>query len=103
MTCQSDRELVFRRIVQYALGLGLWVWLGQCWWGLIDLLNETVCLFVVLMHLSFIIMTVAFSLQVLRTDTHSCRVRAENLNFRSDIGAETFYDAYINESQTIMG
>jgi len=47
-------------------------------------------------------MTVAFSLQVLRKDTESCWVRAENWNFRSDIGRETFDDAYTNESQTIM-
>jgi len=47
-------------------------------------------------------MTVAFSLQVLRKDTDSCWVQAENSNFCSDIGAETFDDAYTNESQTIM-
>ena len=70
------------------------------WWWLIDLLSETVIM--VLMHLSFIIMTVAFSLQVLRKGTDSCWVRAENLNFCSDIGAETFDDAYTNESLTIM-
>jgi len=56
---------------------------------------------VMLMHLSFIIMIVAFSLQVLQTDTESCWVRAQYSNFRSDIGAETFDDAYTNESQTM--
>ena len=53
------------------------------------------CWLVVLMHLSFIIMTVAFSLQVLPKHTEGRGVRAENSNFRSDIGAETFDDAYI--------
>jgi len=38
-------------------------------------------------------MTVAFSLQVLRKHTEGRAVRAENSNFRSDIGAETFDDA----------
>ena len=52
--------------------------------------------------LTFIILTVALSLQVLRKDTESCWVRAEYSNFRSDIGRETFDDAYTNESQTIM-
>ena len=44
----------------------------------------------VLMHLSFIIMTVAFSLQILQQHTESCRARAENSKFRSDIGTETY-------------
>jgi len=43
-------------------------------------------------------MTVAFSLQVLQQHTESCRARAENSNFRSDIGAEIFDDSYTNES-----
>jgi len=30
--------------------------------------------------------------------TESCRARAENSKFRSDIGAETFDDTYYNES-----
>jgi len=57
---------------------------------------------VVLMHLSFIIITVAFSLQVLQKHTESCRARAENSNFCSDIGAETFDDTYTNESLTMV-